>query len=288
MNFSPPPPLNKLSKKVQWKLFLLKKEILQSFSPTEDTLKKVLLITGCQRSGTTMMTKIFERDLNAKVYGEFSKLSVWDPGKLRLNPLNQVKREVEKDPSPLIVMKPLVESQNLPELLNYFPNSKALWMYRHYKDVAASNLKNFGNRNGINDLRPIVKQDPLNWRSEGVTDEVREVVKRFFSEDMGELDAAALFWYVRNSIFFDLKLENEPRVKMCWYDELVKNPDSTMEEIYDFIDIPFPGDKITKDVKTSSIGKGKNIDLHPEIDTLCEEMLQRLKEAHHKKMELVS
>jgi hypothetical protein len=89
--------------------------------------KMALFIVGCQRSGTTLMNWIFEGDLNAKVYPEVSKLSSEDPRKqLRLNPLPKVKAVLDKDRAPLIILKPLVESQNTLQLLDYFEDSKAL------------------------------------------------------------------------------------------------------------------------------------------------------------------
>lgn len=143
--------INKYPIKIEEKLFLKKKKVQQSLIPAVKE-KRILFIIGCQRSGTTMMQKVFEKDLKSKVYGEFSRLSYWDPEKIRLNPMDQLKREFGKVSPPLIVLKPLVETQNIDELLGYFPESKALWMYRNYKDVAASNLINFGQKNGINDF----------------------------------------------------------------------------------------------------------------------------------------
>ncbi|WP_017733573.1 sulfotransferase family protein [Nafulsella turpanensis] len=276
--------------KLQRKILLEKKKIYHSLlTPAED--KKILFIMGCQRSGTTMMQKIFEKDLHAKVYGEFSKLSRHDRGRIRLNPLNQVKREIDKDTPPLVVMKPLVETQNLKELLQYFPSSKVLWMFRHFKDVAASNLVNFGKSNGIDDLRPIAQRDPHNWRSEGATDHVTEVVQKYFSENMDEMDAAALFWYARNSLFFDLNLGVNPRVMMCRYEDLVREPAESMKEIYAFADAQYPGEQITDSVSTSSVGKGKHVELNPEIEVLCNQMLKRLEDAYftqQKKKEVLS
>jgi hypothetical protein len=184
-----------------------------------------------------------------------------------------VKKAIEDDKPPLIVLKPIVESQNIHQLLDYFPGSRALWLYRHYKDVAKSNLKNFGKKNGINDLRPIVQNIENNWRSEKVSKHTREIVAEFFSETMSEPDAAVLFWYVRNSLFFDLKLEDEERVMICRYNKLV-------EKIYGFISLPFPGEKIITEVSTTSVGKGSNIQLNPEIEKLCKEMLQQLDQAY--------
>jgi hypothetical protein len=266
--------------KIKHNLFLKKKELYHSILPPAEE-KNILFIVGCQRSGTTMMQGIFEKDLSAKVYGEFSKLSCHDQNKIRLNPLDQVEREIKKDTPPLVVLKPLVETQNLKELFDYFPSSKAVWMFRHFKDVAASNLKNFGESNGIKDLKPIFEGDPNNWRSEGTSKHVREVVQKYFSEDMNELDAAALFWYARNSLFFDLNLENDSRVFMCRYEDLVHKPIETMKEIYAFTDSSYPEEEeITSNVKTSSVGKGKDVNLHHEIEALCNQMLKRLEEAY--------
>ena len=276
--------------KLQRKILLEKKKVYHSFlSPSED--KKILFILGCQRSGTTMMQKIFEKDMQAKVYGEFSKLSRHDKGRIRLNPLNQVKREIDKDTPSLVVMKPLVEAQNLKELLDYFPSSKALWMFRHFKDVAASNLVNFGESNGIDDLRPIAQRDPHNWRSEGASDHVTEVVQQYFSEDMDQMDAAALFWYARNSLFFDLNMGDNARVLMSRYEDLVREPEANVKEIYEFAGADYPGEEIIGSVSTSSVGKGQHVELHPEIETLCNQMLKRLEDAYfaqQKKKEMLS
>lgn len=97
---------------------------------------------------------------------------------------------------------------------------------------------------------------------------------------MDETDAAALFWYAKNSLFFDLDMQNKPEIMMCRYDDLVKNPAEMVAEIYDFIDSPFPGDEIAKDINARSVGKGKNIKLNPEIEALCQGMQQRLDQVY--------
>ncbi len=230
------------------------------------------------------MTRIFERDYNTKVYGEFSQLSSRDTSeKLRLNPLDSVKSAIDRDRAPLVILKPLVETQNSPKLLDYFENSKALWLYRHYKDVASSNLKNFGVRNGIDDLRPMVKNQPENWRSEKVSEDVRKTVLEHFSEDMNPHDAAALFWYARNSLFFELKLDEHPNVMMCRYEDLVADPLKMVERVYRFVDHDFPGEKIIKEAHRESLGKGKSITLSPEIDLLCKELLEKLDKVYQTK-----
>ncbi|MEY8144824.1 hypothetical protein, partial [Falsihalocynthiibacter sp. CO-5D18] len=98
-----------------------------------------------------------------------------------LNSFDSLERCFEKDKANLIAVKCLVESQNVRDLLEHFVGSKALWMYRHYKDVAASNLKHFGLQNGIEDLRAIAAGSATNWRSEKLSPAVREDIRKHFT-----------------------------------------------------------------------------------------------------------
>jgi hypothetical protein len=93
-------------------------------------------------------------------------------------------------------------------------------------------------------------------------------------------DAAALFWYTRNLFFFEQGLERHPRVRTCRYDELVRSPRETMQEIYHFIEEPFPGEEILEEIHDSSVGKGRDVPLSAEVRALCDEIWGRLEEAH--------
>jgi hypothetical protein len=258
-----------------------RKKIHQLFGLSDFAGKRgVLFIIGCQRSGTTLMTDIFDRDLHTVVYGEFSTLSSFDlQYGLRLNPLPLVRAQIDRDKVPLVVLKPLVETQNAPKLLDYFGDSRALWMYRNYRDVASSNLAAFGPENGIRNLRAIVENAPQNWRSENVPEETREIVLRHFSEDMNPHDAAALFWLVRNRLFFELGLDRHLRVTMCKYENLLADPKGMIHAVYRFIGIDYPSDRILTSVRPDA-GRGADIKLSLEVDSLCTELLDRLNEAY--------
>ncbi|RMH01020.1 MAG: hypothetical protein D6706_02585 [Chloroflexi bacterium] len=258
-------------------LFRVYKRIYQKVMLARNGRLTTLLILGCQRSGTSLMYWIFERDLNTRIYRESSNLSSQDrPLRLRLDPLPEVRAKIERHNAPLVVLKPLVESQNAHQLLAALPDARALWMYRHYRAVAVSNLKAFGERNGINDLRPIVQNEPGNWRAEGVSAETRATIARFFAEDMPPLDAAALFWWARNRLFFELGLDMEPRVRLCRYEALGQQPAMVMREIYAFVNRPYPGDHIVRDVHPRAIQRGNTAVLSPEVEALCADLLVRL------------
>ncbi|MEZ4515555.1 MAG: sulfotransferase domain-containing protein [Chloroflexota bacterium] len=239
--------------------------------------RTVLMIMGCQRSGTSLTYWVFERDFNTRIFREASILSSEDTEEgLRLNPIDQVNQELSKRQVPIVVLKPLVESQRATELLGAIPHSKILWLYRHYQDVASSNLKAFGMDNGIKDLRPFVNRDPDNWRSQNASEETLATIDRFFAEDMNPYDAAALFWYARNQLFFDQGLDQNPDVILCRYEDFVLNPAATMQRIYGAIGAAYPGDEIVQDVHPQSVGKGRKSHLSPEVEAICQALLDRL------------
>lgn len=250
--------------------------------------KKILFIVGCQRSGTTLLSDLFEHDPQTKSYGEVSKLTSEDPiRQLRLNDWTSVRDTLTQDKSPLVVLKPLVESQHLPELLDFMPNSSAVWLYRDYRDVASSAIIAWGRANAIRDLSHIVKNTPNNWRTEYVSEETRSIVSDFFSEDMSGHDAAALFWYVRNQIFFDRNLAALDNVMTCHYSEFVLNATSVMRTIYQFVDVDYPGDWIAFRVHGNSVKKGRKIKISPPIEELCKALLAQLNRIHYGTTEFV-
>jgi hypothetical protein len=239
--------------------------------------KRVLLILGCQRSGTTLMQQMFDQDLNANVYGEFSAITLTHKSpNLRLRPLDEVAAIIARDPARLVVAKPIAETQKALQLLAAVPGSKILFLYRDYAAVASSNLKLFGRLNGVNNLRPIVRGETDNWRAEGVPADVRAIVARHFHETMNPHDAAALFWYVRNRFFFDLGLDRHADVLPLRYEDLLRDPAGRMEGIYRFAGVPPSrrGLALVREERGS-----KKIELSADIASLCDAMLADLDRA---------
>jgi hypothetical protein len=243
--------------------------------------RSILFIVGCQRSGTSIMQIVFRHDLNTTSFEEFSELSSNDhKSRIRLNSLDLVEKEFSKVKAPFIVIKPLVESQNILQLLDYFHNSKAVWMFRNYRAVALSNINYFGINNGIEDLRPIVRHEPQNWRSEKVSRHVHETISKYFSEDMNPHDAAVLFWFARNSLYFDLELHKDPRVLLCSYEDFVLEPEKNVKNIYRHVGQVYPKKNMTAAVHSKSRKNGQDIELSPEIENLAQELQDRLEVAY--------
>lgn len=238
--------------------------------------KAIVLIVGCQRSGTTLMLELFTDDRRSVTFQEESALSSSAEGRLRLKPLPEVKRRLERIRAPLVVLKPLVESQNVRALLDGLENSSAIWMYRRAESVAASDLGRFGVGSGERNLRLLLSDDPPNWRSELVPEATRSVITEHYRPDMNPLDAAALFWWARTSLFFDLALESHGNVRLCSYERLIAHPEPIMRSLYEFIGVPYPDRRITDLIHGEAARRGQSVVLSPRVRQLCDELHERL------------
>lgn len=266
--------------------FRFLKDILERFKPFYRKLfgrfhkKTIVFIFGVQRSGTTALFHFLRKDLKVKAYNEFSELSKDGDEQLRLHPIPRLKKQINQNIHPIILMKPLVESQNSKRLLEAFPNSKGIWIYRHYKDVANSNLNKFGIGNGIKNLTPLMEGNYNNWRADCVPDRIKKIVTKYFSKDMKPHDAAALFWFVRSSFYYDLQLNENDRILLMRYESFVSDPFNKLSRVYSFISHEIPMTLQKNDIHKRSIQKGQDIDLSPEIDLLCEDLYQKFEKEY--------
>jgi hypothetical protein len=178
----------------------------------------------------------------------------------------------------MVVVKPLVETQNTSQLLAGVPNSKALFVYRHFRDVVASDLRIFGVRNGILNLKPIVDGNDSNWRSQRTSAHVRTTILKHFSGSMNPYDAAALFWYARNSLFFDLGLDRDPAVRLLQYERLIAEPAAVINEILHFAGFGRRSRRALRHVRPESERKSHDFEISAGVLGLCEELLRRLED----------
>ena len=193
----------------------------------------VAFIFGAQRSGTTLLTHLYNQLDYARVFGEYSSLNKppeeGEKQNIRMQSIEDVEAKVQKMHAPLVVMKPLVESQHANRWLK-INNSSAIWMYRHYLDVASSNIKKFKTTNGLGDIQPMLDRVADNWRSEGVSDNVHKTLSSLIDNNTTPHEAACLFWYARNSLFFELGI-NRTRTMLLSYKQLQRAPKSSMTQV---------------------------------------------------------
>jgi hypothetical protein len=208
-------------------------------------------------------------------FGEHSTLTSPTEA-LRLRPLAEVNDHIASLRARFVVLKPLVESQNAPLLLDHLRNAVAIWMYRRFDNVAASDLRYFGMDNGLRNLHLLLSNTPPNWRGECVPVETRTLLNSLYTHDISSYDAAALFWWARNALYFQLQLDRRPDVFLCSYETLVKNSDSMMRSLYRFLGIEFPGRRTTKHVHTKALNHQKLEAISPEVRSACQDLYDKL------------
>ena len=218
------------------------------------------------------MLEVFDEDVRTLSFAEFSSISGVGDGGIRLRPLPEVQTEIERHRAPITVLKPLVESQHAPRLLAGLPNSRAVWMFRGFESVAVSNVIYFGEDNAERDLRLLLTNDPPNWRAELVPDSVRTVVEERYEPGMNPYDAAALFWWARNRLFFDLGLDERPDVFLCAYEALVAAPVRVMRSIYGFCGVAPPARDTTRRVHSEARNRRTTKAISADVKAVCEEL----------------
>lgn len=251
------------------------------FKPPSPTLN-TLMIMGAQRSGTTLLSRIFDDLYYADVYGEFSDLSSNDKYRLRLNSPAEVNTILSKANATLSVLKPLVESQRANFWMDKLPHSAVVWLYRDFRDVASSSVLKFGPREGgISQARAFVDEefacrDYSTWKAENASQATLKAIRECYRPDIAPTDAAALFWYGRNKLFSEQRLEENERVILVKYEAFVAQPFLVISYILNVLGIQEIKSTTLSGIDRKSIGKGSALQVSDTIDKLCSDVMADL------------
>ena len=244
------------------------------FSPA--TPKAIGLIMGVQRSGTGALVKAFENDWNCRTFGEDGGLALGNGAgphmRWRWRPCDEVARLLQRERAPLLIAKPLVESQNARAILEHIPMAKIIWAFRDHRDVALSGQKHFGSDRIKFNLQSILEERE-HWYSENVDEETRKLVVDLYDDRRPIYDLRALGWFARNSLVF--RYDDLP-VMFSDYDDLATDPSRAMRRLYDFLERPYPGDHIVRHLHPRSVRRGGDLGISEDIRRLCDTMLGKL------------
>jgi hypothetical protein len=246
--------------------------------------KKPTFVVGCQRSGTTMLLRVLDRSPQIQVYGEGNKRAFDEAARIRS--ADTLRTVINNSTRPIVILKPLNDTQRIDEILDTHSDGKAIWMYRHYEDVVNSLVTKWGDAQ-LKHLQEIASGVYSGSGSralgENMTEENLAIVREFCNEDLSAESAAALIWYLRNSLFFDLQLDARSNVLLCNYEDMVKKPEHGFRRVFGFIE----GDLSSAyyaDVFSSSIGKNQAPAIDAAILRLCEDMESRLNEHYQSQL----
>lgn len=252
--------------------WLRSKALRQQLQTGAGRPQQVIFVAGTQRSGTNMLVEILERSWHTDVYREADPRAFVD---YQHKPLPELTRVVRGSPARYVVLKALCELQDLRSLLDVFAPARAVWMLRHYDDVANSATELW--RKMPYFLGEILHRPDggeAGWRAGGVTDTLCAELDRRWRPDLDNATACALFWWLRNSLFFEQHLEHDPRVRAVSYEALVTDPHGRVPPLFEFMQVPFDP-RVMARVTARSVRKQAPPAIHAPVRDLCDALLVR-------------
>jgi hypothetical protein len=233
---------------------------------------RVVFVVGSQRSGTRLPIQIMDQSPQIATYSEGT--APFFDGVL-LEPLDRVRTLVASSPAPIIALKPICETHRVHELLDAFPGSKAIWIFRHYEDTVNSASVKW--TSGRDSLRRLAVRDlqGASWRAGGLSEHMLALATRLYHDDMSLHEANAVMWYLRNALFFELAAGARPDILLVRYEDLVNAPHEHFGRVFEFIGAPVPAAAVEA-IRSSGRGRRAFPEISPEIRKMCEQLHGRL------------
>jgi hypothetical protein len=232
-------------------------------------------LVGLQRSGTNMIARGLEAAPEFEVRNENDGAAFQ---RFQLRPNDVIRRLVAVSGQRYVLFKPLCDAHRTAELLDdlHTPSpGRAIWAYRDVDGRVRSALAKFGSNN-LEVLSQIASGHGAGmWQAAGLSEQNRRLIESVDYAAMSPESAAALFWYVRNSLYFELGLDRRDDVLLVSYGAMVADSRSEMERICAFLDLPYrPELDAHVDARASSGRPPLQID--PEVRRRCDELTARL------------
>lgn len=241
------------------------------------TARPVFLV-GVQRSGTNMVVRGFERSPEFEVHNENSRRAF---ARYELRDDDTVRRIVAMSRHRFVLFKPLCDSHRIGAVMDGFAEAQrphAIWAYRAVDGRVRSAVSKFGDVN-LRVMREIAEGGGVGrWQRAGLTGDRLAELQALDWDHLGREDGAALFWYVRNCLFFDTGLAGRPDVSLVSYESLLADPHGVVAALCDDLGMHFRTE-FTAAIERRHAPSGPTVPLRPEVRALCDDLHARL-EAH--------
>lgn len=216
----------------------------RSHTVTPGSAAPVFLV-GAQRSGTNMITYGLSYSPEFQIYNEGDRRAF---SNYRLRSLDHVADLVAKSRHPYVLFKPLNDTHRALDMLDQLDSvvkPRVLWVYRGVAARIKSALAKFGDSN-LRVLRRYLDDETYrHWQlggSAGLSDASRAAIQKYDISSLTPADGSALFWLIRNRLFFELGLDKRSDVMLVSYESFVADPGATMRGVCEFLGLVFePG-----------------------------------------------
>ncbi len=232
---------------------------------------RAAFVVGVQRSGTNMVVRGVESDPSVKVYNEnsrkaFERFQLQGPGVVR----GLVARERHR----LVLFKALCDSHRTGDLLDEVGAStpaRAVWVYRGVDDRVRSAVSKFGDVNRRVMAEIAAGEGHGRWQAQRLSPESLELLKEVRPATLSPESGAALFWLVRNRLYFEQGLHDRDDVHLVGYDQVVAEPEAVGRALFAFLDLPFSAESV-EHVDARSARPRPPLDLDPVVRAACDRL----------------
>lgn len=250
-----------------WRRLKALRRVLRSPVPS-----RPVFVLGRQRSGTSMLMYLLEMHSQTEIYDEADRSPVFR--RFRLAGDEAVERAVEQSRAPVVCLKPICDSHLATRLLERFPGSRAIWIYRGFADAARSAVVMWEAADRA--LRRVCRgEGDGGWFEEGLTPATLEVLRRIYRDDMTPFDCTCLGWWARNRLVLEQHLAERPEVYLLRYEHLVEDVEPKTRELFAFLGLPFQ-ERVVRHVHSRSVRAADKSKVHPEVRSLCEDLEREL------------
>lgn len=236
---------------------------------------RAAFVVGVQRSGTNMVVHGIEGDPSVRVYNENDRRAFQ---RFQLRAADVTRDLVTRDRHRLVLFKALCDSHRTGDLLDevgaYTP-ARAVWVYRGVDDRVRSAVSKFGdvNRRVLTEI--VAGRGDRRWQAQRLSPGSWELLRSLDPATLGPESGAALFWLVRNRLYFEQGLHRREDVHLVGYDAVVAEPEREVGALCSFLDLPFAPRQVAH-IEPRSAHGSRPVDLHPTVRAACDELEQQL------------
>jgi len=238
--------------------------------------RPVMFMGGVPRSGTNLTLEILERSVDTDVFREADRRAF---SRFELRPSDVLKSLASRSTARLVVFKALLDAHRIRALMGEFAPAKGVWITRHYDDSVNSHLHRFP---GVGKRIAAIVADRggvKGWEVAGMSEATHALLRKLHHPGMNAASAIALFWYTRSALYFEQRLDTDPRVATLHYETLVQDPDRIARRLFAFLELPYDPFVVGR-VHADSVRKHKVPDIEPAVREVCDAMLARFEPAY--------
>ena len=178
------------------------------------------------------------------------------------------------------MLKPLIDSHRVDELLDRLGSpspGRALWTYRRVDGRVRSALSKFGDQNLLV-VRAIAEGRAGElWQAQRLSADSRKLIEALDPAHLSQETAAAVIWYIRNSLYFELGLDSRNDCLLVSYDRMLDDAELEVRRICGFLDTEFDPAMI-EGIARRGASAPEELAIDAAVRKLCSDLEVRLEE----------